>query len=135
MTKKRNQNRKFELANKSAVESMRFLTHFGLRRMGCENGDMYHKLTDTEVDYIIELGLVEDLICLKNFTEGVKRNLVVEPTPKKGNFCASIVSIALGIARIPALEDMKMPVNWQDLIDKKILKLYYPEEERNSVVA
>lgn len=30
---------------------------------------------------------------------------------------------------------MKMPVNWQDLIDKKILKLYYPEEERNSVVA
>ena len=53
---------------------------------------------------------------------------------EKGDFCTSIVAIALGISKIPVLDDMKMPiVNWPDQINKKILTLYYPEESRNAV--
>lgn len=44
MAKKKNQSRKIELANKSAVASMRFQTHFGLKQMGCEDGGLFHEL-------------------------------------------------------------------------------------------
>ena len=73
-------------------------------------------------------------LALKNLVEGARRELNVEPTPEKGDFCTSIVAIALGISQIPVLDDMKMPVvNWLDQINKKILTLYYPEESRNAV--
>ncbi len=134
MVKKRNQNRKNEFAKKSAVESIRFQTHFGLKQMGREDGDMFHELADAEINFIAELGLIEDIIGMKNLVEGVRRDLNAEPTTEKGDFCTSIVAIALGISKISILADMKMPVSWQDQISKKILTIYYPEEVRNSVI-
>ena len=134
MAKKRKQNRKNELAKKSAVEAVRFQTHFGLKQMGLEDGDMFHELADVEINVIAELDLTDDILGIKNLVEGVRRYLNTEPTPGKGDFCTSVVAIALGISRIPTLDDMKMPVvNWQDRINKKILTLYYPEESRNAV--
>ena len=134
MVKKRNQNRKNELAKKSAVEAVRFQTHFGLKQMGREDGDMFHELADAEINVIAELDLTDDILGIKNLVEGVRRYLNTEPTPGKGDFCTSVVAIALGISRIPTLDDMKMPVvNWPDQINKKILTLYYPEESRNAV--
>ena len=134
MVKKRNQNRKNELAKKSAVEAVRFQTHFGLKQMGREDGDMFHELADVEINVIAEIDLTDDILGIKNLVEGVRRELNVEPTLEKGDFCTSIVAIALGISGIPTLDDMKMPVvNWLDQINKKILTLYYPEESRNAV--
>ena len=133
MVKKRNQNRKNELAKKSAVEAVRFQTHFGLKQMGREDGDMFHELADAEINVIAELDLTDDILGIKNLVEGVRRYLNTEPTPGKGDFCTSVVAIALGISRIPTLDDMKMPVSWQEQINKKILTLYYPEESRNAV--
>ena len=134
MTKKRKQNRKNELAKKSTVEAVRFQTHFGLKQMGHEDGDMFHELADVEINVIAELDLTDDILGIKNLVEGVRRELNVEPTLEKGDFCTSIVAIALGISKIPVLDDMKMPVvNWLDQINKKILTLYYPEESRNAV--
>lgn len=134
MTKKRKQNRKNELSKKRSVESIRFQTHIGLKQIGRKDTDMFHWLADVEINVIAELDLTDDILGIKNLVEGVRRELNVEPTLEKGDFCTSIVAIALGISKIPVLDDMKMPVvNWQDRINKKILTLYYPEESRNAV--
>ena len=134
MTKKRKQNRKNELSKKGAVESIRFQTHIGLKQIGHKDTDMFHRLADTEINVIAELDLTDDILGIKNLVEGVRRALNVEPTLEKGDFCTSIVAIALGISKIPVLDDMKMPVvNWPDQINKKLLTLYYPEESRNAV--
>ena len=134
MAKKRKQNRKNELSKKRAVESIRFQTHIGLKQIGRKDTDMFHWLADVEINVIAELDLTDDILGIKNFVESVRRELNVEPTPEKGDFCTSIVAIALGISQIPVLDDMKMPVvNWPDQINKKILTLYYPEESRNAV--
>ena len=134
MAKKRKQNRKNELSEKKAVESIRFQTHFGLKQIGHKDADMFHRLADAEINVIAELDLTDDILGIKNLVEGVRRELNVEPTLEKGDFCTSIVAIALGISKIPVLDDMKMPVvNWLDQINKKILTLYYPEEFRNAV--
>ena len=134
MTKKRKQNRKNELSEKRAVESIRFQTHFGLKQIGRKDTDMFHRLADAEINVIEELDLTDDILDIKNLVEGVKRDLNVEPTPEKGDFCTSVVAIALGISKIPVLDEMKMPVvNWKEQINKKMLILYYPEESRNAV--
>ena len=134
MTKKRKQNRKNELSEKRAVESIRFQTHFGLKQIGRKDTDMFHRLADAEINVIEELDLTDDILDIKNLVEGVKRELNVEPALENGVFYTSIVAIALGISKIPVLDDMKMPVvNWLDQINKKILTLYYPEESRNAV--
>ena len=134
MAKKRKQNRKNELTRKRTVESIKFQTHFGLKQMGREDADLFHELADAEINVIIELGINDDILGIKNLVEGARRDLNVEPTPEKGDFCTSIVAIALGISKIPVLDDMKMPVvNWPDQINKKILTLYYPEQSRNAV--
>ena len=134
MAKKRKQNRKNELTRKRTVESIKFQTHFGLKQMGREDADLFHELADAEINVITELGINDDILGIKNLVEGARRDLNVEPTPEKGDFCTSIVAIALGISKIPVLDDMKMPVvNWPDQINKKILTLYYPEQSRNAV--
>ena len=134
MAKKRKQNRKNELSKKRSVESIRFQTHIGLKQIGRKDTDMFHWLADVEINVIAELELTDDILGIKNLVEGVRRELNVEPTLEKGDFCTSIVAIALGISKIPVLDDMKMPVvNWPDQINKKLLTLYYPEESRNAV--
>ena len=134
MTKKRKQNRKNELSKKRSVESIRFQTHFGLKQIGRKDTDMFHWLADVEINVIAELDLTDDILGIKNLVEGVRRELNVEPTLEKGDFCTSIVAIALGISKIPVLDEMKMPVvNWKEQINKKMLILYYPEEYRNAV--
>ncbi len=134
MTTKKNQNRREKLEKKCAVESLKFLTHYGLRRMGHEDGDLFHELADAEIDFIAELDLTGDILCLKNLAEGVRKDLNAEPTPDKGDLCASVVAIAVGIARIPELRRMKIPISWRDQVRKKILTIYYPEVSRNAVV-
>ena len=134
MTKKRKQNRKNEISEKRAVESIRFQTHFGLKQIGHKDTDMFHRLADAEINVIEELDLTDDILGIKNLVEGVKRALNVEPALEKGDFCTSIVSIALGISKIPVLDALQMPVvNWPDQINKKLLTLYYPEVSRNAV--
>ena len=60
--------------------------------------------------------------------------IMVLPTPENGDFCTSVTAIALHIASIPSLDRMAMPVTWRELIDKKILTMYYPEDACNAVV-
>ena len=134
MAKKKNQNHKEKLEKKSAVESLKFQTHYGLGQLGRADGDTFLALADAEVNVIAELGLTDDILGVKNLAEGIKRNLNVESTTDRGDFCTSVVAIALGIARISDLDHMAVPVSWEEQIEKKILTIYYPEEWRNRVV-
>lgn len=134
MTKKKNQNRKQQIANKNAVESLRFQTHYGLKVKGYEEGELFQQLADIEVDFISELGLTQDILDIKKMIDGVRTNLHEEPTPMIGDFCTSICAIALKIASIPELDKMQLPVSWQEQVDKKILTIFYPDEKRNAVV-
>lgn len=134
MKKKNNANRKQSLAKKSAVEALRFQTHFGLKQRGLEEGNLLQKLADAEIDFIAELDLAEDILDIKKMIEGIKVCLSVEPTTGKGDLCTSITAIALKIASIPCLGNLEMPVSWQDQVNKKLLAIYFPDEKRNEVV-
>lgn len=134
MTKKQNQKRKQELAERSLVESLGFQVHYGLKIMGREADDLFQQLADAEVSFISELGLTQDILSLKNLVEGVKKDLQVEPTPEKGDFQTSVSAIALGIASIPSLDSMKIPASWEELIKKRILEIFYPEDKRSQVL-
>jgi len=133
MNKKKNQNRKNVLAMKSAAEALKFQTHFGLKGMGCEVGDNYHGLAEVELSFIAELGLTQDILEIKKLIDGIRTNLQVDPTPEKGDFCTSITAIALKIASIPNLDEMLMPISWEEQMNKKILAVYFPESKRNEV--
>lgn len=134
MAKKENQKRKQQLAERSLVESLRFQVHYGLKLMGCKEGDLFQQLAEAEVNYMAELGLTQDILSLKDLVEGIKRDLQVEPTPEKGDFVTSVSAIALGIASIPSLDSLKVSVSWETQIGKRMLNIFFPEDKRNQVV-
>lgn len=86
------------------------------------------------MDYIIKLDLQEELLSIKSFVDDVKTGLGVEPIPELGDFYHSLVAISLGIAKIADINKFCVPTAWHDLIKKKILSIYYPDEIRNQVV-
>ena len=57
MSKKKNLKKAESKAKKSAVETLRFQAHWGLKKLGHDD-DMFHQLVDAEVDFIAELELV-----------------------------------------------------------------------------
>ena len=113
---------------------MKFQTRWGYEKQFGVSSSLYSALLDTELNYVIELGLHEDLLSIKNFVEDVKNCLGVEPIVELGDFYHSLVAISLGIAKIADIDSFGVPTPWHDLIKKKILSIYYPDEIRNQVV-
>ena len=65
MAKKKNQKKAEAQAKKSAVETLRFQAHWGLKRLSHED-DMFNLLVDAEVDFIAELELAHDMLAIKS---------------------------------------------------------------------
>lgn len=65
MAKKKNQKKAESHAKKSAVETLRFQTHWGLKQLGQQDGNLFHELVDAEVNFIAELDLAQDLLAIK----------------------------------------------------------------------
>lgn len=133
MTKKKNQKKAEAHAKKSAVETLRFQAHWGLKQLGNED-DMFNQLIDAEVDFIAELELAQELLEIKSLVDGVKQSFVVTPTPEKGDFVKSPTAVALGIAQVEDINKIGLPLTWSEMIEQKILTIYYPEEYRNQIV-
>ena len=133
MAKKKNQKKAESHAKKSAVETLRFQAHWGLKQLGHED-DMFNQLIDAEVDFIAELELAQELLAIKSLVDGVKQSFVVTPTPEKGDFVKSPTAVALGIAQVEDINKIGLPLTWSEMIEKKILTIYYPEEYRNQIV-
>ena len=133
MTKKKNQKKAEAHAKKSAVETLRFQAHWGLKQLGHED-DMFNQLIDAEVDFIAELELAQELLAIKSLVDGVKQSFVVTPTPEKGDFVKRPTGVALGIAQVEDINKIGLPLTWSEMIEQKILTIYYPEEYRNQIV-
>ncbi len=131
--KKKNQKRNDALKLRNAIETLNFQTNWGLKKLGGENGEKYCKLAKVEVDYLTELGLVQDILSIKVMVDGIRATFQVEPCVEVGDFCNNLVTIALGIGRVEDLHNMGLPSDWNELMQKKLLKIYYPEEVRNKI--
>ena len=131
--KKKNQKQNDALKLRSAIETLNFQTNWGLKKLSGENGEKYCKLAKVEVDYLTELGLVQDILSIKVMVDGIRATFQVEPCVELGDFCNNLVTIALGIGRVEDLHNMGLPSDWKELMQKKLLKIYYPEEVRNKI--
>ena len=135
MTKKKNQKKAESHAKKSAVESLRFQAHWGLKQLGNEDGNLFHILVDGEVDFIAKLDLAQDMLAIKSLIDGVKQSFKATPTLEKGDFVRSPTAVALGIASVEDINNMRIPIiRWDEMIAQKILTIYYPEEYRNQII-
>ena len=134
MTKKKNQKKAEAHAKKSAVETLRFQAHWGLKQLGNEDGNLFHKLVDTEVDFIAELELAQDMLAIKSLVDGVKQSMKATPTPEKGDFMKSPTAVALGISCVEEIDNIGIPLTWSEMIEQKLLTIYYPEEYRNQII-
>ena len=134
MANKKDKKRKDALKKKSTIEALKFQSRWGFEKQFGVPSSLYSVLLETEVDYIIKLDLQEELLSIKSFVDDVKTGLGVEPIPELGDFYHSLVAISLGIAKIADINKIGVPTAWHDLIKKKILSIYYPDEIRNQVV-
>ena len=134
MSKKKNLKKAESKAKKSAVETLRFQAHWGLKQLGHDD-DMFHQLVDAEVDFIAELELAQDMLAIKSLIDGVKQSFKATPTLEKGDFVRSPTAVALGIASVEDINNMRIPIiRWDEMIAQKILTIYYPEEYRNQII-
>ena len=133
MAKKKNQKKAEAQAKKSVVESLCFQALWGLKQRGCED-DMFHKFVDTEVNFIAELELAQDMLAMKALVDDVKQAFGVTPTPEKGDLTKSPTAIALGIAYVEDMNNMGNPLSWSEMKEQKLVKIYYPEEYRNQII-
>ena len=128
------QNRSNTIKQKALIESLIFQTNWGIKKLYKTPSDIISTLVKVELDYIIELNLFEDLLLLKMFIENVKSVFGVEPIAEYGDFNRSLVALALGIGKVNDIEKVGIPIAWHELLEKKILSIYYPTGVRNSIV-
>lgn len=134
MTKKKNQKKAVAQAEKSVVDTLRFQAHWGLKQLGHEDGNMFHKFVDVEVDFIAEHDLALDLLAIKSLIDGVKQSFGATPTPEIGDFVKSPSAVALGIAKIDDINNISLPLTWNKIIEQKLLAIYYPDECLNQII-
>ena len=119
---------------KAMIESLIFQTNWGIKKLYKNPSDLISTLVKVELEYIIELNLFEDLLLLKMFIENVKSVFGVEPIAEYGDFNRSLVALALGIGKVNDIEKAGIPIAWHELLEKKILSIYYTNDIRNTIV-
>ena len=132
--KTKNTNNQGALAKKSKMQSLEFQTSFGLRQMGAE--EIFHQYAKAELEYIASLGLTDDILGIKRLIDGVGNSLDAFVTAYRGDLISSCVCVALGISRIGGIHNLIMPQKtWAELIDQKLISIYFSDDKRNKVVA
>lgn len=134
MKNKHLQKRSNAVKQKVIIESLVFQTNWGLKRLYEPPNDFIGTLVKTELDYIVELNLFEDLLMIKKFVDDVKSTFDIEPAAERGDFCNSLVAQALGIAHKNETTELSTPADWLKLAEKKILSIYYTNDIRNTIV-
>ncbi|OQA47160.1 MAG: hypothetical protein BWY47_01486 [Bacteroidetes bacterium ADurb.Bin302] len=86
------------------------------------------------MDFIAELDLAQDMLAIKSLVDGVKQVFGVTPTSEKGDFVKSPIAVALGIAYIEDINNIGLPLTWSEMIEQKLLTVYYSEECRNQII-
>lgn len=134
MKNRHHQKRNDTIKQKALIESLIFQTNWGIKRIYGSPEDSITEIIKTELDCIVELNLVEDLLIIKKFVDDVKSTFNTEPVAERGDFCNSLVALALGIGRTNIITELNAPADWQGLAEKKILSIYYTSDVRNKIV-
>lgn len=134
MTKEREKKRKEKINQKTAEISLSFQTNWGLKKLYSTLDDAVVAKVKYELECIQQLDLTQDLLSVKALVTDVKSTLEIVPVADSGDFCDSLVALALGIGRTDNLENVKAKNEWADKMKKKILYLHYPNDIRNQVV-
>lgn len=119
---------------KAMIDSLIFQTNWGIKKIYKSPTDSVITMANAELNSIIELKLFEDLLTVKKFVDDVKSVFYIEPVTERGDFCNSLVAIALGIGKLNETTELHIPADWKRLAEKKILSIYYPNDVRNSIV-
>lgn len=129
MAKEQNQRKTMNKGTKRAVKALHLQAHRGLKQLGLEEDNVFHKLVDAEISIIARMGLAKDLLAIKAFVERVKQQFSVTPTSEKGDLTNSPTAVALGIAFINDINNMKLPlITWSEMKKKELLFICYQEE-------
>ena len=128
------QKRNDTIKQKTMIESLIFQTNWGIKKIYDSPEDSITEMVKTELGCIVELNLVEDLLIIKKFVDDVKSTFNTEPVAERGDFCNSLVALALGIGRMNVITELNMPADWKRLAEKKILGIYYTNDIRNAIV-
>ena len=128
------QNRSNAIKQKALIESLIFQTNWGIKKIYGSPEDLITEMVKTELDCIVELNLFEDLLMIKKFVDDVKSAFSIEPIAERGDFCNSLVALALGIAHKNETTELSTSANWLKLAEKKILSIYYTNDIRNTIV-
>ena len=128
------QNRSNAIKQKAMIDSLIFQTNWGIKRIYGSPEDSITEMVKTELDCIVELNLFEDLLITKKFVDDVKSTFSTEPVAEHGDFCNSLVALALGIAHKNETTELSRPADWLKLAEKKILGIYYTNDIRNTIV-
>lgn len=101
--------------------------------MGIEQTEEVRTRIGDELKILLNLGLADNLLTLKEIVEGVKRDLNVSPEPFDGNLAGSLVAYCLGITPGNPLEkELMMPIS--DYATPMQVSLRYDNNVRNQVV-
>ena len=135
MARKKKNYHKHELQTKKcAIESLEFLTLYGLKQIGAEK--IIQEYANDELKQITELDLVSDILSIKKLVDGIKQDLNVCTVTGKGELVCSYVCIASGINQVNDIHKLTKQENiWKELLNQKIISIYYPDKIRNEVVA
>ena len=134
MKNKHLQKRNNTIKQKAMIESLLFQTNWGIKSIYDSPEDSITEMVKTELDCIVELNLFEDLLMIKKFVDDVKSTFNTESVAERGDFCNSLVALALGIGRTNIITELNAPADWQGLAEKKILSIYYTNDIRNTIV-
>ena len=134
MKNRHHQKRNDTIKQKTMIESLIFQTNWGTKRIYDSPEDSITEMVKTELDCIVELNLFEDLLIIKKFIDDVKSAFSIEPVAGRGDFCNSLVALALGIAHKNETTELSTPADWLKLAEKKILSIYYTNDIRNTIV-
>ena len=134
MKNRHHQKRNDTIKQKTMIESLIFQTNWGIKKINGSPEESITEIIKTELDCIVELNLVEDLLMIKKFVDDVKSAFSIEPVAERGDFCNSLVALALGIGRTNIITELNAPANWQRLAEKKILGIYYTNDIRNTII-
>ena len=106
----------------------------GIKKIYGSPEDSITEMVKTELHCIVELNLFEDLLMIKKFVDDVKSAFRIEPVAERGDFCNSLVALALGVGRTNIITELNAPADWQEMAEKKILSIYYTNDIRNTIV-
>lgn len=133
MNKNKNQKRKSELSQKNALSTLKFQVEWGLKKLNKDKNILQQQLRN-ELIFIEQLDLSQDLLAIQNFTVRVQQHVHTCPLPGQGDFTKSLVAIALEIVPAESISSDATFLSWPELVQQKMLSLYYPQETRNVVV-